>query len=154
MVDNMVAFFYLGESTSGVHAPKMLDSLPTRSREIILTNMKQSVSLTWDSEVSIASVQLRRGGWRPRGDLQWWRSFEAHQGLCCDGGTHYRYAWSRYVPRVDYGVIILSTWVSFLHATILSWMECFLCLIKVCHARALDSSWCGHQHQRYIHTYT
>jgi hypothetical protein len=45
MVDNAIAFFYLGESSTGTHAPQMLDSLSTRSREIILTNMEQSVSL-------------------------------------------------------------------------------------------------------------
>jgi hypothetical protein len=46
MVDNVVAFFYPGESSSGTRAPQMLDSLSTRSREIILTNMRQSASLT------------------------------------------------------------------------------------------------------------
>jgi hypothetical protein len=46
MVDNVMAFFYPGESSSRTRAPQMLDSLPTRSREIILANMKQSTSLT------------------------------------------------------------------------------------------------------------
>jgi hypothetical protein len=46
MVNNAVAFFYLGESSSNVHAPQILDSLPTRSRDIILANMRQLVSLT------------------------------------------------------------------------------------------------------------
>jgi hypothetical protein len=46
MVDNVMAFFFPGESSSGTRAPQMLDSLPTRSREIILANMKQSASLT------------------------------------------------------------------------------------------------------------
>jgi hypothetical protein len=46
MVDNAVAFVYPGESSSGTRAPQMLDSLPTRSREIILANMRQSVCLT------------------------------------------------------------------------------------------------------------
>jgi hypothetical protein len=46
MVDNVMAFFYPGESSSKTRAPQMLDSLPTRSREIILANMKQSTSLT------------------------------------------------------------------------------------------------------------
>jgi hypothetical protein len=46
MVDNVMAFFFPGESSSGRRAPQMLDSLPTRSREIILANMKQSASLT------------------------------------------------------------------------------------------------------------
>jgi hypothetical protein len=41
-----VAFFYLGESSSKACATQMLDSLPTRSREIILTIMSQSTSLT------------------------------------------------------------------------------------------------------------
>jgi hypothetical protein len=31
MMDNVIAFFYLGESSSRSHAPQMLDSLPTRS---------------------------------------------------------------------------------------------------------------------------
>jgi hypothetical protein len=48
MVDNSVAFFYPGESSSEAPPPscKILDSLPTRSREIILTNIRQSTSLT------------------------------------------------------------------------------------------------------------
>jgi hypothetical protein len=46
MVDNVVTLFYPCESSSRTRAPQMLDSLPTRSREIILTNMRQSVSLT------------------------------------------------------------------------------------------------------------
>jgi hypothetical protein len=47
MVDYAVAFFYPGESSSETQAPHMLDSLPTRSRDIILTNMRESVSLTF-----------------------------------------------------------------------------------------------------------
>jgi hypothetical protein len=39
MVDNVVAFFYPGESSSQVRTPEMLDSLLMRSQEIILTNM-------------------------------------------------------------------------------------------------------------------
>jgi hypothetical protein len=46
MVENVIAFFYLGESASRVRTPHMLDSLPKRSQEIILTNMRQSASLT------------------------------------------------------------------------------------------------------------
>jgi hypothetical protein len=46
MVENVIAFFYPGESSDGPHAPQLLDSLSTRSQEIILANMKQSVSLT------------------------------------------------------------------------------------------------------------
>jgi hypothetical protein len=46
MVDNAVAFFYPGETSSKVCAPQMLDSLPMRSLEIILANMRQSTSLT------------------------------------------------------------------------------------------------------------
>jgi hypothetical protein len=53
MVDNAVAVFYPGESSFRAHAPHMLDSLPTRSWEIILTNMRQSVSLTHGSLKSI-----------------------------------------------------------------------------------------------------
>jgi hypothetical protein len=45
MVDNTIAFFYPGESSSGA-PPQMLDSLPSRSQEIILANMGQSSSLT------------------------------------------------------------------------------------------------------------
>jgi hypothetical protein len=40
MVDNAIAFFHPGKSSSGSHSPQMLDSLPTRSQEIILTNMR------------------------------------------------------------------------------------------------------------------
>jgi hypothetical protein len=46
MVNNAVTFFYPSESFSNTHAPHMLDSLPSQSREIILANMQQSVSLT------------------------------------------------------------------------------------------------------------
>jgi hypothetical protein len=46
MVENAIVFFYLGESSIGMRAPQMLGSLSTRSRGIILTSMKQSMSLT------------------------------------------------------------------------------------------------------------
>jgi hypothetical protein len=46
MVDNVVAFFSLSESSSGEHALQMLDSLPTRCQEIFLANMRRSMSLT------------------------------------------------------------------------------------------------------------
>jgi hypothetical protein len=46
MVKNAIAFFYPGESFTRTCAPQMLDSLPSRSWEIILTTMKQLVSLT------------------------------------------------------------------------------------------------------------
>jgi hypothetical protein len=46
MVANAIASFYPGESSTDSHAPQILDSLSTRSREIILANMKQSTSLT------------------------------------------------------------------------------------------------------------
>jgi hypothetical protein len=45
MVDNAMAFFYPGEPSSTTRAPQMLDSLLTRSWEIILANMRQSASL-------------------------------------------------------------------------------------------------------------
>jgi hypothetical protein len=45
-VGNPVAFFYPGESSSEARTPQMLDSLPMRSREIVLANMRQSTSLT------------------------------------------------------------------------------------------------------------
>jgi hypothetical protein len=40
MVDNVIAFFHPGESSSEAHITQMLDNLPTRPREIILTNMR------------------------------------------------------------------------------------------------------------------
>jgi hypothetical protein len=46
MVENVIAFFYPGESSIEACAPQMVDNFPSRSREIILANMKQSVSLT------------------------------------------------------------------------------------------------------------
>jgi hypothetical protein len=46
MVENTFSFFYPSDSSTITQAPQMLDSLPTRSREIILTNMKQLASLT------------------------------------------------------------------------------------------------------------
>jgi hypothetical protein len=45
-VENATSFFYPGEASTSSRAPQMLDNLPTRSREITLANMKQSVSLT------------------------------------------------------------------------------------------------------------
>jgi hypothetical protein len=45
-VDNAVDFFYPGESSFEACSPQMLDSLPMRSREIILANRRQSASLT------------------------------------------------------------------------------------------------------------
>jgi hypothetical protein len=46
MVNNAVAFFYSGRSSSNVRAPQMLDSPPSWSYEIILSNMRLSTSLT------------------------------------------------------------------------------------------------------------
>jgi hypothetical protein len=46
MVENTILFFYLGDSSTTARAPQMLDSLSTRSREIIVANMKQLASLT------------------------------------------------------------------------------------------------------------
>jgi hypothetical protein len=46
MVNNAIAFFYPGESSSNTRAPQMLDSPRSRSREIILANVRQSASLT------------------------------------------------------------------------------------------------------------
>jgi hypothetical protein len=46
MVKNVIVFFYPGESSTGMRASQMLDSLSSRSWEIILVNMKQSASLT------------------------------------------------------------------------------------------------------------
>jgi hypothetical protein len=46
MVDNAVAFFYPGESSSKLRTPQMLDSLSMRSQEIILANMRQLMSVT------------------------------------------------------------------------------------------------------------
>jgi hypothetical protein len=40
MVESVVSFFYPNGSSSVAQAPKLLDGLPTRSSEIILTNMK------------------------------------------------------------------------------------------------------------------
>jgi hypothetical protein len=41
-----IMFFYPGESSTRTRAPHMLDSLPSRSWEIIHTNIKQTTSLT------------------------------------------------------------------------------------------------------------
>jgi hypothetical protein len=53
MVENAIAFIYLGESSTGMHAPQMLDNLMTRSRENIFTNMKQLASLTLGISTSL-----------------------------------------------------------------------------------------------------
>jgi hypothetical protein len=46
MVENVVAFFYPDDFDSATRALQLLDGLSTRSRDVILTNMRQSVSLT------------------------------------------------------------------------------------------------------------
>jgi hypothetical protein len=46
MVENVVAFLCPNDSSSAAQAPQLLGGLPTQSQEVILTNMKQSVSLT------------------------------------------------------------------------------------------------------------
>jgi hypothetical protein len=46
MVENMVAFSYTEDSTSVAQALQLLDVLLTRSREVILANMRQLTSLT------------------------------------------------------------------------------------------------------------
>jgi hypothetical protein len=46
MVENAITFFYLNDSSTTTRAPQMLYSLLTQSRDILVTNMKQSVSLT------------------------------------------------------------------------------------------------------------
>jgi hypothetical protein len=46
MVENAVAFFYPNDPSSFALAPQLLGGLLTRSRQVILTNMKQLVSLT------------------------------------------------------------------------------------------------------------
>jgi hypothetical protein len=45
-VENTVAHFYPDDPSSSARAPLLLDSLATRSQEVIFANMKQSVSLT------------------------------------------------------------------------------------------------------------
>jgi hypothetical protein len=46
MVENTVLFFYPSDSSIAARAPQMLNGISTLSEEIILTNMKQSTSLT------------------------------------------------------------------------------------------------------------
>jgi hypothetical protein len=46
MVQNKVTFFHPCDSSIAARAPKLLDGMLTRSREVIITNMKQLVSLT------------------------------------------------------------------------------------------------------------
>jgi hypothetical protein len=42
----VVSFFYPKDSSSAARVPQLLDDPPTRCREVILANMKPSVSLT------------------------------------------------------------------------------------------------------------
>jgi hypothetical protein len=46
MVENVVLYIYLDNSTSVLSAPVLLDGLPTQSREAILANMRKAASLT------------------------------------------------------------------------------------------------------------
>jgi hypothetical protein len=45
IMEKAVSFFYPKDSYVAARVPQLLDSLPTQSREVILTNMKQSVIL-------------------------------------------------------------------------------------------------------------
>ena len=46
MVDNAVAFFYPDDPVSAARALLLLDRLPTRSHEVILSHMRKASSLT------------------------------------------------------------------------------------------------------------
>jgi hypothetical protein len=46
MVKKVISFFYPKASSSDARAPQLLDGLSNRCREVIVANMKQSVSLT------------------------------------------------------------------------------------------------------------
>jgi hypothetical protein len=46
MVDNTVAYFYPDDTASADRAPPLLDRLPTRSHEVILSHMRKASSLT------------------------------------------------------------------------------------------------------------
>jgi hypothetical protein len=46
MVKNVVAYFYPDDPASVAQAPLLLDRLPTRSLEVILSNMRKASSLT------------------------------------------------------------------------------------------------------------
>jgi hypothetical protein len=41
-----VVFLYPDDSASAARTPQLLDGLPTQSRDVILANMRQSVTLT------------------------------------------------------------------------------------------------------------
>jgi hypothetical protein len=46
MDENAVAFFYPDDPASAARAPLLFDGLPTRSRDVILYNMRKASSLT------------------------------------------------------------------------------------------------------------
>jgi hypothetical protein len=46
MVENVVVYFYPQDPASTTQAPVLLDMLPTRSQEIIISNMRKMSSLT------------------------------------------------------------------------------------------------------------
>jgi hypothetical protein len=46
MVENVMAYLYPEDLDSATQAPVLLDMLPTRSREVILYNMRKASSLT------------------------------------------------------------------------------------------------------------
>jgi hypothetical protein len=56
MVDNAIAFFYPGESSSEARTPQMLDSQSTRSQETIVQSNSRN------PEVSIPQSRLGRDG--------------------------------------------------------------------------------------------
>jgi hypothetical protein len=58
MVENMVAFFYPDDPDSTARVPQLLDGLPTRSREVILANMRHSASLTLDLKIPLPRADL------------------------------------------------------------------------------------------------
>jgi hypothetical protein len=77
-------------------------------------------SNSWDFEVPIPPGQLGYSGQELHGDLQREGSLKARQGLCSDGGIRHRHVRSRHDSRVDYDIITLSNFGSFLYVAILS----------------------------------
>jgi hypothetical protein len=46
MAKNVIAYFYPQDSDSVIQATELLDMLPTRSHEVIISNMRKASSLT------------------------------------------------------------------------------------------------------------
>jgi hypothetical protein len=112
MVDNTMSFFYTGESSSAIHTPQMLDSLPNRSQEIILANMRQLVSLS----LGILKSLYPRADLDAMGDGSAVTASQIVDML----GVDMSLGWASFLDALS----------NFLHVIVLSWMKIIFALLR------------------------